>query len=141
MTPSTRHEHTHRFHHRLPSTFEGINEAVDRLTNFIKEIELETNFFTLIFLMREALNNAVIHGNKMNPAKEVEVNFLVEGGNISITIIDEGEGFKWRKITRQHPASIEKTSGRGVYYLQKYDYNMRYNDKGNILYLSKETTC
>ena len=71
MTP-TSHRHTvHRFHHRLPSTFEGINEAISHLTDFIKETDLQTNFFALVYLVREALNNAVIHGNKMSPDKNV----------------------------------------------------------------------
>lgn len=130
-----------RFHYRLPSSFEGINEAIGQLTDFIKEIKLETNFFALIFLIREALNNAVIHGNQMNPGKEVQLDVQVEGSHISITIIDEGEGFHWREIASRPPVKPEKTGGRGVYCLQQYGYTMHYNDKGNILYLNKEVSC
>lgn len=140
MTPTKYQNGIHRFYHRLPSTFDGINETVARLTDFTKEIGLETNCFTLIFLVREALNNAVIHGNKMNPKKKVHFDVLVEGPNISITIIDEGEGFHWREIACREPVQPEKTSGRGLHQLQQYGYRMHYNEKGNILYLSKEIT-
>lgn len=137
----TSHEPTKRFHYRLPSSFEGINDAVGHLTDFIKEIKLETNYFALIFLVREALNNAVIHGNKMSPAKDVELDVQVDGANLSITIIDEGEGFHWREIAKRPPVKPENPGGRGVYCLQQYGYSMQYNDKGNVLYLSKETAC
>ncbi len=141
MTPPEPEVKIHRFHHRLPSSFEGINEAVEQLTSFIQTIELETNFFALIFLIREALNNAVIHGNKMNWRKEVQLDVLVEGANISITIKDEGDGFHWQDITNREPVKPEKTNGRGVYALQQYGYSIRYNDKGNILRLSREASC
>ncbi len=138
MTAAERHENIHRFHHRLNSTFGGVNDTVGQLSDFIKEIELETNLFALMYLVREALNNAVIHGNKMDPDKEVHIDVQVEDSDISITISDEGEGFHWRQISSLVPVQPEETSGRGIYSLQQYGYSMRYNDKGNILYLSKE---
>ncbi|MBU0682621.1 MAG: ATP-binding protein [Proteobacteria bacterium] len=138
MTPNDSKNSIHRFHHRLPSTLEGINKTVAELTDFIKEIELKTNYFALIFLVREALNNAVIHGNKMSPTKQVQIDVVVEGANISITIRDEGDGFHWRKWVDRQPVNPEKTSGRGVYALQQYGYSIRYNDKGNILHLNRE---
>ena len=140
--PPPNHRHTvHRFHHRLPSTLEGINEAIKHLTDFIKETDLQTNFFALVYLVREALNNAVIHGNKMSPKKNVQCDVQVEGSDISITIMDEGDGFHWQEVASRKPPKPDSPSGRGVYSLQQYGYSMHYNDKGNILYLNKEGNC
>jgi serine/threonine-protein kinase RsbW len=138
MTPPDPQNSIHRFHHRLPSTLEGINKTVAELTDFLKEIELQTNYFALIFLVREALNNAGIHGNKMSLTKQVQFDVVVEGANISITIRDEGDGFHWKKLADRQPVNPDKTSGRGVYALQQYGYSIHYNDKGNILHLKRE---
>lgn len=138
MAPLPPRKPPYRFHHRLPSTLEAINTAICNLTDFIKEIELEIHVFALVFLCREALNNAVIHGNKMDPDKEVQLDITIDGSSISITVGDEGEGFQWQEVVTGQPVPPDRTSGRGVTYLQQYGYSLHYNERGNILYLDKD---
>jgi len=43
--------------------------------------------------VREAVINAVAHGNKKDPARRVEVHFKVRPGKVEVRVRDEGEGF------------------------------------------------
>ena len=126
------------FHHQLISTYHDVDETIRELSDFVKKIKLDTNLFVLLLVVREALNNAVLHGNKMNPTKKVDLDLQIDEAKISISIADQGEGFQWQDVINQESTDPTKPSGRGVYGLQQFGYNMRYNDKGNILYLTKE---
>jgi anti-sigma regulatory factor (Ser/Thr protein kinase) len=50
--------------------------------------------------MREALNNAVVHGNHEDVRKCVSVTCLCELGDVSMTVRDEGRGFECAGINR-----------------------------------------
>jgi serine/threonine-protein kinase RsbW len=70
--------------------------------------------------LREALNNAVAHGNGMDPRKKVRVAFQVRGQELRITVKDEGPGFASDKIPDpRDPKNLLKTSGRGIFSITK----------------------
>ena len=48
--------------------------------------------------MREALNNAVVHGNHEDVRKCVSVTCLCEIGDVSMTVRDEGRGFDFTNV-------------------------------------------
>ena len=48
--------------------------------------------------LREALANAIIHGNQENPRKHVHVNFRCKSHEVSIAAKDEGRGFDLNKM-------------------------------------------
>src|SRR5919108_6553501 len=79
----------------LPSQTSIISPFVDQLMNFItrfrnadgSELEIET-------AMREALANAIVHGNKEDLRKRVSVVCrCTTDGEVSIRVEDEGQGF------------------------------------------------
>ncbi len=75
----------------------------------------EGEFYKLKLAFREALINAIVHGNKENPDKKVDVMLEINEDRIFIKIRDEGDGFKPEEVpnpiaTREN---ILKPSGRG----------------------------
>jgi serine/threonine-protein kinase RsbW len=67
----------------------------------------------------EVVNNAIVHGNKNNPEKIVEVKLKIKRGDLEVLVIDQGEGFNSSEIP--DPLSEEnilKETGRGIFIIR-----------------------
>jgi len=80
----------------------------------------------------EAVNNAILHGNKGDVSKMVTVNFTADGNMFDVTVTDEGEGFKYNSLPDPtDPANIENLHGRGVFIMRSLADAIEYNEAGN----------
>lgn len=80
----------------------------------------------------EAVNNAILHGNKGDVSKMVTVNFTADGNMFDVTVTDEGEGFKYNSLPDPtDPANIENLHGRGVFIMKSLADYIEYNEAGN----------
>jgi serine/threonine-protein kinase RsbW len=72
--------------------------------------------------LREALANAIKHGNKLSPDKRVHVHMLVRRGDeLRLTVEDEGDGFDPRVVPDPTaPENLLSVSGRGLLYMRKF---------------------
>jgi len=81
--------------------------------------------------VREAVINAVAHGNKKDPARRVEVHFKVRPGKVEVRVRDEGEGFD--PASTPDPTAGDnrlKTTGRGLLLIRAFvdDVAFRYRE-------------
>ncbi len=82
----------------------------------------------------EAVNNAVIHGNKTDNNKLVNVGFEVEGKVMVVTVRDEGNGFNHEKIPDPtSPENIENLHGRGVFLMKRLSDKISFIGNGNMV--------
>ncbi|MGE5348171.1 MAG: ATP-binding protein [Actinomycetota bacterium] len=80
----------------------------------------------------EAVNNAILHGNKGNAEKMVTVNFTSDGNLFEVTVTDEGDGFEYNNLPDPtDPENIENLHGRGVFIMRSLADVIEYNDSGN----------
>jgi len=80
----------------------------------------------------EAVNNAIIHGNKGDVAKRVTVNISADGNILDITVTDEGDGFEYGNLPDPtDPKNIENLHGRGVFLMRRLADAIEYNSSGN----------
>ncbi len=85
----------------------------------------------------EAVNNAILHGNKGDAEKMVTVNFTADGNMFDVTVTDQGEGFKYDSLPDPtDPANIENLHGRGVFIMRSLADTIEYNDAGNEVKMS-----
>ena len=79
----------------MPSEIEFISPMVEQLMRLIEAWRCVVgNEFAVELALREALNNAVVHGNAMDPNKLVEVRCRCERGKgVWLTVKDQGNGF------------------------------------------------
>ena len=71
--------------------------------------------------VREAVTNAVLHGNKLDETKFAEVSLKNSPGTFEITVHDQGPGFNPSNIpdpTKEE--NILKTSGRGIFFMRNF---------------------
>ena len=82
----------------------------------------------------EAVNNAILHGNNSDPGKIVEILISFKNSELSITVKDEGLGFKPEKVPDPTiPENIESINGRGVFLMSRLADKLTFNKRGNTV--------
>lgn len=111
-----------------------VENAIDSLTN---EIGISKDSYGKIMVaVMEAVNNAIVHGNKADMKKRVEIEFKSERGNLNVSVTDEGKGFKPGEVPDPtRPENIEEISGRGIFLMSKLADEIEFNRKGNNVIL------
>ena len=71
--------------------------------------------------IREAVNNAIQHGNKLNLGKKVEVCYEMAPERLKVFVRDQGDGFRVDKIPNPLEGdNLLKPSGRGIFYMRAF---------------------
>jgi serine/threonine-protein kinase RsbW len=117
------------------STLEHVDAAVHALMVFIQQQQIPYEPFDLELVLREALTNAVRHGNHLDAARLVRCAMQVDQDILQITVTDEGEGFDWQQQLQE--PRLDSPGGRGGWLMQLYGFEVTYNPAGNVLCLSK----
>lgn len=107
---------------RLPSRIESVDEAASQAETFVKDSGLGDDFVSAVDLaVRESVANAVKHGNKFDPEKEVEVTFFRSPKGVEISVRDFGPGFDPEDLADPtDPANLLKASGRGILFMRSF---------------------
>jgi serine/threonine-protein kinase RsbW len=99
----------------------------------------EDHYGNILISLTEAVNNAIVHGNKLDPAKEVTVTFAVNGPTLTFFIEDEGPGFDYDHLPDPtSPENREKPNGRGVFLMRNLADSCAFHDDGRKVELNFE---
>ena len=112
----------------LSSRFENIELAQHLCGKLLegREVPEETRHW-LLMALREALANAINHGNRQDVSKRIHLEMDVVDENLQITIRDEGEGFEPAQVDDPlAPENRLKTSGRGIFYMKTFMDDVRF---------------
>ncbi len=106
-----------------------INPVIGALNGICEELSLdEDTRWSLEISLREALANAIIHGNKGETEKKVFIEFKWGKREFLITIEDEGKGFSPKK---EEPSPSLETSGRGLMIIKSKMDSVEYKKGAN----------
>jgi len=85
-----------------------------------KKLDLDDGtMYRLLVSCTEAVNNAIIHGNKSDPNKTVTIQCIVEKHSLTIRVKDEGKGFDPERLQDpREEKNLMKESGRGVFLMR-----------------------
>jgi anti-sigma regulatory factor (Ser/Thr protein kinase) len=99
----------------------------------------ETNEIAIELALQEALANAVRHGCKGDPTKQVRCSVTCDAaGEVLIVVRDPGEGFDPAHVPNPlAPENLLKGSGRGVYLINQLMDEVRYHDRGREVHMRK----
>jgi len=106
----------------LPSHIEAVADAAAAVTDFVKSCGLdEQAVFGVDMAVREAITNAMVHGNQEDASKSIEVTLICQSDGLEIDVSDQGEGFDPASVPDPtEPANILKTSGRGIFLIRNF---------------------
>lgn len=116
---------------------QSVPESITTLENLIEEIAdkykvSDDVFANMMTCLNEALNNAMLHGNKQDSNKKVIINAEVDGRRITWTVTDEGEGFDYVHLADPTaPENLEALTGRGVFIIKHLADQCVFNAAGN----------
>jgi serine/threonine-protein kinase RsbW len=122
----------------ISSRIENLSE-VERL---VDEISSECNMSSEIYgnvliATLEAANNAILHGNKLDEEKDVNIQFKWDKKELQLVVTDQGKGFDFNNIPDPTaPENVEKVSGRGVFLMEKLSDEIEFLKNGSKVRLT-----
>jgi serine/threonine-protein kinase RsbW len=89
--------------------------------------------------LQEALSNAIRHGCKSDPSKQVQCCVTFDdAGEIVIVVRDPGPGFDVKAVPDPlESANLLKPSGRGVFLINQLMDTVEYGDEGRQVVMRK----
>ena len=94
------------------------------------------DIFAVHLTLEEAFLNAIKHGNKMDAAKKVKIDYSVDSDKIEISITDEGNGFEPESVVDPRSGKgLYEPGGRGLLLMNSYMDTVKFNERGNSVYM------
>lgn len=121
---------------QLPSQTDSITQVEHLIEELCTRYNVsDDTFANMMTCLNEVTNNAIIHGNKLDPAKKVYVNAEVtDNKRIIWTVTDEGNGFDYAQLPDPTaPDNLENLTGRGVFIVRQLADQCIFNQKGNTV--------
>lgn len=106
----------------LPSRIETVATAAAAVAEFVGRSGVSDDAaFGIDMAVREAVTNAVLHGNRQDENKTVELVLKSSPDAVEISVHDQGPGFNPESVP--DPTASEnllKTSGRGIFFMRTF---------------------
>jgi serine/threonine-protein kinase RsbW len=96
-----------------------------------KTLIQQDRYADILISLTEAVNNAIIHGNKRDESKMVHIDVIEKQNGILFCVTDEGCGFNPGNVADPTcEEKIECCGGRGVYIMRALSDKIAFKDKG-----------
>jgi serine/threonine-protein kinase RsbW len=127
----------------IPSEISAISPLVERLMRLIEGSHCITGEEPAVELaLQEALNNAVVHGNRLDAHKLVHVRCRCKvGKGISLVVSDQGQGFDASSVP--DPVAVENLlaeHGRGIHLMKLAMDEVSFEQRGTEVHMWKGPT-
>jgi len=116
------------YHKVINSDPELLPEIEEFVLNIAEEINLNHDKINNLTLsVSEAASNSMVHGNKLDPNKKVEITVTIYDDKMELKFKDEGEGFDVSSVPDPTaPENILKDSGRGIHIMRSFLDDIKY---------------
>jgi serine/threonine-protein kinase RsbW len=124
----------------MRSEVRAISPLVDRLMRLIEGSQcVPGEEFAVELALREALNNAVMHGNREDPETKVHIRCRCQPGKeLSIVVTDQGKGFDFEKVIGNGIVTDpDSEHGRGIQLMKTYMDDVHFERGGAEVHLRK----
>lgn len=126
----------------FPAKAENIAIAEKMIDEVCKENDVHESLYgNILIALTEAVNNAIHHGNRLDPHKSVKLSYEVREKDIVFLITDEGPGFDHENLPDPtDPENIEKPHGRGVFLMKALAEEVEFEDNGSSVVMTFSRT-
>ena len=124
----------------MKSEIDAISPFVDELMLKIRENYCDPGSeFAIELALREALANAVLHGNREDSRKKVHVRCECDGNvGVSLVVRDEGPGFDLAAVPDPlAPENLGAEHGRGILLMKQFMDEIHYERGGTEVHMRK----
>jgi serine/threonine-protein kinase RsbW len=96
----------------------------------------EDNYGNILIALTEAVNNAIVHGNKEDKSKKVILTYEVTAKEVCFVVKDEGNGFDLNMVPDPTlPENLNKLNGRGVFLMNSLADEVLFEENGAVVVL------
>ena len=120
---------------KLPSDPRNISVVESFVNRMVEQYKISPDLHCNILVsLTEAVNNAIIHGNRGDESKNVLIQFKRIKNLIAIRVSDEGGGFDPQKIPDPTtPENLTRCGGRGVFLMHQLSDQICYHNNGSTV--------
>jgi len=117
----------------IQSKLDNISHIEKLVDEISEQCSLSSDLYGKILIATiEAVNNSIVHGNKFDISKTVDVGVQISDNSIHIYVKDQGVGFNYEHVPDPtKPENLENVSGRGVFLMKNLADDIIFNDNGS----------
>ena len=133
-------ELTVRFEFTITARIDAITPVVDAIMRLVREMGCAAGKeFEVEMALREALANAILHGARNDPLKQVQcIVACDETRGMLLVVRDPGRGFDPAALPSPiHGQNIFSEHGRGLYLINQLMDDVRYEKGGTEIHMVK----
>ena len=120
-----------------PSSISHIEPYVNQI---VEDFGINDEIYgNILISLTEAVNNAIIHGNKEDLSKKVRIKLVDKNprNQIAFQVSDDGSGFDFDQLPAPTaPENIMKLGGRGVFLMQQLSDTIEFMDNGSTVQMN-----
>ena len=119
---------------KVSYVFDSVLPSVDKAEQLVLESATGAGFDEEVcgrigIAVREAMANAILHGNRSDPAKRVTLSLERTSERLTIAVRDEGAGMDHASVANPlDPANLMKGSGRGIFLIRAFMDEVEFPD-------------
>lgn len=119
----------------IPSLKENVSIVESFIENAGDKIRIKDSVYgNILVSVTEAVNNAIVHGNKEDKEKKVKISLKKNKKSVRFVVEDEGTGFNPKTLPDPtDPKNIEKIKGRGVFIIKSLSDKVTFKNNGRTI--------
>jgi serine/threonine-protein kinase RsbW len=124
----------------IPSNFDAMPKVETLIDSVCFKMGVGESFGNVLIAVTEAVNNAILHGNKNSNNAQVFIKTAEDASAFCFSVEDEGIGFDFSSLPDPTaPENLEKENGRGIFLMKNLADEVEFENNGKrvVIYFSK----
>ena len=120
---------------KIPSIKENVSVVESFIENVGEKIKIEETIYgNVLVSVTEAVNNAIVHGNKEDKTKKVKLGLKKNKKSVRFVVEDEGVGFDYNNLPDPtSPKNLDKVKGRGIFLIRSLSDKTTFKNGGRMI--------
>ena len=120
---------------KIPSIKENVSVVESFIENVGEKIKIEESIYgNVLVSVTEAVNNAIVHGNKEDKTKKVRLGLKKNKKSVRFVVEDEGVGFDYNNLPDPtSPKNLDKVKGRGIFLIKSLSDKTTFKNGGRMI--------
>ena len=120
---------------KIPSIKENVSVVESFIENIREKIKIQEAIYgNVLVSVTEAVNNAIVHGNKEDKNKKVRLGLKQNKKSVRFVVEDEGLGFDYNNLPDPtNPKNLEKVKGRGIFLIKSLSDKTTFKQGGRVV--------
>ena len=120
---------------KIPSIKENVSVVESFIDNVGEKIKIQEAIYgNVLVSVTEAVNNAIVHGNKEDKNKKVRLGLKQNKKSVRFVVEDEGIGFDYNNLPDPtNTKNIDKVKGRGIFLIKSLSDKTTFKRGGRVV--------